>query len=209
MVTLLEVFIVEWKRCTACGVVKELSCFHRNICKKDGYHFQCKECRKIERQKYRAKTRQREAAYQRQYYAKNKEPYREYYRKNKEKLLRAQVDYARNRRMNDPVFKITENLRRRVRKVLVGDSKSASIMHLIGCSANELRCHIEKQFAVGMTWENYGDWHLDHVMPCASYNLADKEQQKECFNYKNLQPLWAVDNLRKGATISKHSCRPM
>jgi hypothetical protein len=56
-------------------------------------------------------------------------------------------------------------------------------------------------FTEGMSWDNYGEWHIDHILPCSSFDLADIEQQKICFNYKNLQPLWAEDNLRKGAKI--------
>ena len=57
---------------------------------------------------------------------------------------------------------------------------------------------IESQFVDGMSWDNHGEWHIDHIRPCASFDLTDPEQQKECFNYKNLQPLWAKDNLSKG-----------
>ena len=59
--------------------------------------------------------------------------------------------------------------------------------------------HIEKQFKPGMTWERYGEWHVDHIRPCASFDLTDPEQQTICFNYENLQPLWAIDNMKKGA----------
>ena len=52
-----------------------------------------------------------------------------------------------------------------------------------------------------MTWDNHGEWHIDHIKPCASFDLTDADQQRECFNYTNLQPLWAKDNLSKGAKI--------
>ena len=75
--------------------------------------------------------------------------------------------------------------------------KAKSTLELIGCSISELRAHIEAQFKPGMTWANHGKWHIDHIRPCASFNLTDPEQQRQCFNYKNLQPLWAEENLRK------------
>ena len=50
-----------------------------------------------------------------------------------------------------------------------------------------------------MTWKNYGEWHIDHIKPCSKFNLTDEEEQKKCFNYKNLQPLWASENTSKGA----------
>jgi len=74
-------------------------------------------------------------------------------------------------------------------------------MELVGCSIEELMKHIESQFTDGMSWENQGEWHIDHVRPCASFDLTDEQQQRECFHYTNLQPLWAEDNLRKRAKI--------
>jgi hypothetical protein len=74
---------------------------------------------------------------------------------------------------------------------------------LLGCTVQEAREHLEKQFKEGMTWENHGlyGWHIDHIIPCASFDLTDPDQQKKCFHYTNLQPLWAKENLIKGAKI--------
>ena len=72
-------------------------------------------------------------------------------------------------------------------------------MELSGCSKEELYTFLEAEFSEGMTWENYGKWHVDHIRPCASFNLEDVEEQKKCFHWTNLQPLWAVDNIRKGS----------
>jgi hypothetical protein len=69
----------------------------------------------------------------------------------------------------------------------------------------QLRQHLEAQFTDGMSWDNYGrdGWHIDHIRPCASFDLTDPEQQRQCFHYTNLQPLWAADNIRKGAVWSE------
>lgn len=80
-----------------------------------------------------------------------------------------------------------------------GKLKAATTMELVGCSADDLRAHLERQFTDGMTWGNYGDWHVDHVRPCSSFELTDPAQQRECFHWSNLQPLWAPDNLSKGS----------
>jgi len=74
-------------------------------------------------------------------------------------------------------------------------------MGLIGCSALELRRHIETLWLDGMSWDNYGlhGWHVDHIIPCAVFELADPVEQKQCFHHTNLQPLWAEDNLAKRA----------
>jgi hypothetical protein len=91
------------------------------------------------------------------------------------------------------------NLRRRIIEALNGNKKSAKTMELVGCSINFLRYHLETMFKPGMSWSNYGGWHIDHIRPCASFDLADPEQQRECFNYSNLQPLWGRENSGKGA----------
>lgn len=109
--------------------------------------------------------------------------------------------YYRDRRAADPSFSVKSNLYRRINHALNGTAKTDSTMLLIGCTVAELVVHIESQWLPDMSWENYAldGWHIDHIRPCASFDLLDPEQQRECFHYTNLQPLWAEDNLRKGA----------
>jgi hypothetical protein len=97
--------------------------------------------------------------------------------------------------------KIASNLRNRINLALCGKNKSESTMQLLGCTIPELLLYLELQFCVGMNWDNHGKdgWHIDHIRPCASFDLTDPEQQRKCFHYSNLQPLWAADNIRKGA----------
>jgi len=71
-------------------------------------------------------------------------------------------------------------------------------MKLVGCTSEDIRSWIENQFKPGMTWENI---ELDHMMPCASFDLTDTEQQKQCFHYTNLQPLFKHDNQSKSSKI--------
>lgn len=117
----------------------------------------------------------------------------------------AHRDYMRNymaeRAGNDIDFKLRGVLRARVRAAIVnnGGQKSHKTTKLVGCSVPKLRQHLEAQFTDGMTWDNHGEWHIDHIKPCASFDLTDEHQQLECFHYTNLQPLWARDNLSKGA----------
>lgn len=91
----------------------------------------------------------------------------------------------------------------RVRMALKGQDKATSTMLLVGCSIAQLKQHLEKQFQPGMSWDTCGEngWEIDHIRPCASFDLKDPEQQKACFHYTNLQPLWAIDNRRKGAKL--------
>jgi hypothetical protein len=107
--------------------------------------------------------------------------------------------YRRQRQASDPGYAAVRRLRRRLAKALKGSPKAASTLTLIGCSRSELRAHLESRFAPGMSWENRHLWHIDHIRPCASFDLTDPDQQAQCFHYLNLQPLWALDNIRKGA----------
>lgn len=98
----------------------------------------------------------------------------------------------------DNVFRIQENLRGRVYKALRGLSKkTARTIELLGCTIEELKIYISKLFRPSMSWDNYGMWHLDHIKPCSTFDLTKEDEQKKCFNYKNLQPLWADENLTK------------
>lgn len=108
------------------------------------------------------------------------------------------VSYSQVKRRRSLQARITTNLRRRLHKAVGGSvHKAATTMKLLGCSREVLLAHLEAQFQDGMTWENYGEWHIDHKRPCASFDLSDPEQQKACFHYSNLQPLWGIENLRK------------
>ena len=95
------------------------------------------------------------------------------------------------------------NLRSRVSHALSRNSKSDSTETLVGCSMNELRDHLESQFTAGMTWDNYGEWHVDHIKPCAMFDFSIDSHQFQCFHYTNMQPLWAIDNYKKGIKYEK------
>lgn len=101
-----------------------------------------------------------------------------------------------------PKGKLTNALRVRLGHALRGECKSIRTLDLLGCTVDELRVYIEGLWVEGMSWDNYGrdGWHIDHIKPCASFDLSDPAQQRECFHYTNLQPLWAKDNIAKGAT---------
>ena len=103
----------------------------------------------------------------------------------------------------DPKYLFTVRIRSNITGAIKKRSKikSDSALSLLGCSIDKCRKHLESQFAEGMSWDNHGvnGWHIDHIRPCASFDLSDPKQQSECFHYTNLQPLWAEDNLKKGA----------
>jgi hypothetical protein len=111
------------------------------------------------------------------------------------------VIYTRDRRKSDLEFKLRGDISSRTRSAIKrsGIKKTSKTIILLGCSIKELKFHLEKQFQEDMSWDNYGLWHIDHIKPCSSFNLLDPEEQKKCFHYSNLQPLWAKDNLSKSS----------
>lgn len=157
--------------------------------------------RKRERWKNDLEFREKEIAIARRWKEENLEKvkkYRKEYSANPEK--KSLRNRSRQERLKtNPAYKVEVNLRRRIIKALKGEAKSKSTMELLGCSHEKFIEYIEGQFEEGMTWENYGyrGWHLDHIIPCAAFDLTDPEQQKRCFHYTNLQPLWWKVNLAK------------
>ena len=106
------------------------------------------------------------------------------------------ADWKR-RYQTDPQFRLAQVLRCRLGVSL----KSGSAVRDLGCSVSDLKVYLEKQFQPGMTWANWSmdGWHIDHIVPLASFDLTDREQFLKACHYTNLQPLWAKDNLSKGA----------
>jgi len=186
------------------------------------YNIKHKEGKKKYNKKYYDSNKEEIIKYQKNYYKNHKEEkkeynkeYREnnkeelskkikiYYKENKSKINKKHNKYKVKRYSNDINFRIMEVLRSRLNKALKNNFKSAETIKLLGCSINELKQHLEKQFKKGMSWDNYGfhGWHIDHIIPCSSFDLNKLYEQEKCFHYTNLQPLWMNDNLKKGGKI--------
>jgi hypothetical protein len=138
-----------------------------------------------------------------QWKSKNKYPDGQRPKKSPEELKIARLiavrKYDKKRRKIDLKYRITKHLRTRLANTVrkQGTKKKARTEKLLGCSWEVFVNYIEKKFQPGMTWDNYGKWHLDHIKPMSKFNLVLKEEQLKCCNYKNLQPLWAKDNISK------------
>jgi len=181
---------------------------------------------KILKQKaeYREKNREKIREADREFRKNNKEKRvakdRAYYQNNKETILARNRIWNKNnrehlnridkkRRQTNPSYRILTNLRKYLNKKV--RSKSQTTIELIGCSPDKLRQHLEAQWTEGMSWDNYGvyikgepmKWHIDHIIPCDSFDLTDETEQAECFHYSNLQPMWGIDNIRKSNACSK------
>ncbi len=120
------------------------------------------------------------------------------------KKHRPQINRYRHDRMKtDSQYRLSNYLRSRIVCVLRKNTKLMSTIELLGCSLSELKKHLERQFTLGMNWKNYGfGWHIDHIKPCSKIDLSKQEEQRKCFHYTNLQPLWASENLKKGNKIA-------
>lgn len=161
------------KKCTLCQVVKERGDYYESKGCKDGLNGRCKQC-------IRSRVKKR-------------------WQGSKEKVN----SYVKRRKEYDPTFRLSVAMRSMVSSIVRKSTKNprAKTFELVGCSPEELRKHLESKFKDGMSWENYGrhGWHVDHIRPIASFSLEDEQQQRECFNWRNLQPLWASENYKKGA----------
>jgi hypothetical protein len=124
---------------------------------------------------------------------------KKWHKENKERIN----FLARERKRKNPSIRIKANLRKRL-STLVSKAiakKHSQTMDLLGCDIIFFLEYLQNKFTEGMTLENYGKWHLDHIIPCYYFDLIDIEEQKKCFHFTNIQPMWAIDNLRKNKHI--------
>lgn len=201
------------KLCKICKIKKELTEFHPCGKYKDKIYYrgECRDCNKIHfaeehkiaQKKYKSSTKGKEKRKLRR----NTDEYRAKARKydikrnlttdRKEKKHKNLMD----RLHNDPLYRLKHNMRNRVRNVFKSKKwhKDNSTADFIGCSLQELKKHIESKFTEGMSWENYGQWELDHIYPLSLCESSEEIFQK-C-HYTNLQPLWRIDNIKKSNKI--------
>lgn len=200
------------KTCSKCKIEKELELFSKDKNRKDGLKPQCKSCAKV----YREINNKYIQIYKKEYYiinkesiAKSQEEYRnknkdyiKEYNKNYKKLNREKIkEYEYNRLKTNQLYKFNHNVRNLISNSFKRNNnkfkKYTKTEIILGCTVLEFRNYIESKFTEYMTWENQGEWHLDHIKPLA---LAKTEKEViELNHYTNFQPLWAIDNLKKGA----------
>lgn len=191
------------KVCTKCKQTKAFTEFHKRSSTPCGLTSRCKVCRNASVKKWQQNNREKVKENGRKWAQTNREKVNALNRKRRKRPKYKKRRNARERERNntDPQFRLAKNLRSRLWYALKGKTKSASTMALLGCTVAYLIKHLESQFQPGMTWENQKEWHVDHMMPCASFDLEDPEQQKQCFHYTNLQPMWATENMSKNDKV--------
>lgn len=210
------------KECIKCKITKDLSCFPKDKRLISGYRSKCQTCLNEEQSIRRKNNIDKYKATRKLYYQANIEKMRaekiEYYKnhkkdkalydiqyreKNKEKIAAYKKEWDKKQMQDSIIYKIKKNLRRRVHHALNGKTKSFSTMKLIGCTPEYFKEYIESLFLENMSWDNYGEWHIDHIIPCFSFDLSIPEQQEKCFHYSNQRPLWKTDNLKRPKSIEQ------
>lgn len=183
-------------------------------------------------QKYPDRKRASQAAWTAKNEAALKDKRRAYYEENKESLKKANAEWRaanaermreyrkawlvlnptvakevrrkyKERKRLDPMFRLSSAMASGIRKSIYGGKGGREWEGLVGYSFSQLKHHLEKQFLPGMSWDNYGEWHIDHIIPISAFNFTSPKHIdfQRCWSLKNLQPMWAMDNIKKGATL--------
>lgn len=176
------------KKCVTCKLTLDIEHFYKNRSQYDGYNGRCKSCQK---------------KYSRKYVDTHQDKHAEWKAKWIQKRPDYWTEYSNKRLSTDPRYKLTKRLRTCVYMKLKnrGIKKDGSVFSSLDYKVDDLRKHLESRFLPGMTWENYGEWHVDHIIPDKAFNYSsmNDEEFRKCWSLENLQPLWAKDNLSKGA----------
>lgn len=187
------------KTCNKCLKIKPLEEFKIQKATKDGRSCYCKEClkpiiRACMKKRY-DKNREKLIKQVRDYQKNNIAKYKEYFKKYRQehktdiKIRRQKPKYKMIRNLSKRLGKIFKNLK--INKTNFSYSKS------VGCSSAKLKSYIESKFKPGMTWENHGKWHIDHIIPLSAFDLKNELTRPQANHYTNLQPLWAEENMSK------------
>ena len=161
------------------------------------YSSKCKECLKAIQRRYNKTHKEAISKSKAKYLKENKEQIKErkkFHTINKEQRL----EYSREWYKHN---KLSFSLRERTRKALITWKASPRIQGILGCTPKQFRQHIERQFKPGMTWDNYGEWELDPYFPISKANLDVLSVLLSVFNYRNVRPVWALENKSKGSKI--------
>lgn len=196
------------KTCSKCKIEKTLNCFCKQSDKKDGYSYNCNDCKK----KWRQENKQYISDLGKQYRTNNEDKVKTNNKKwrenNKRYILDKENDRQRNKIKNDPTFKLRKTVSRTVLIYLKknnSDKNGESITKYLSYTFQDLRDHLESQFDFHMSWENHGKyWHIDHIYPQSKlpYTSMEDENFKKCWDLNNLRPLEKIANIKKGNKIS-------
>lgn len=195
-------------------------CIHGHVAPRYSKSSKCTECFAILMRSEKRRARRREQRktpkareQDRQYKRKLRES-EDYLRKEREydRVRRSRPDHKEYRRRyeqmlreNSPEYRLRHSVGRALSKALLDGKGGSATFDIVGYSAEELKAHLERNFTTGMTWGNYGDWHIDHIIPVSAFNIetVDDMDFKRCWALANLQPMWASQNMSKGAKLTE------
>ena len=221
------------KQCKKCKQTKPLAEFNNLSSSKDGKQPKCKLCCNLyykqnkeriaikekeyrtnnafkisnTKKAYRERTKEQQKEYFQNYYKENKERIKQYYENNKNKISVTKRNYERKQEKENIQMKTAKRLRTRFYIAVRNRQKAGSAIRDLGCSVPEFLKYIEKLFEPGMSHENYGSWHYDHIRPLCSFDLTNRDQVLQAVHYTNIKPTWAKDNLGKSGKDRKLSIK--
>jgi len=188
------------KECTMCKEIFPLDNFY--LLGNGKYRPNCKPCCRETCKRYKANNKAKISDYNKQYKEENKESISEYNQRynieHRSEIQTRHTAYLKQRRHTNPAYKLRVNVMNRMKATLKGTRKCNKTLELLQCSVIQLKEWLEYQLTGTMTMENHGTiWHIDHVIPCSSFELTIPSEQELCFHWSNLQPLLSKDNLSK------------
>jgi len=226
---------MENKICNKCKQLKPITKFSKQKGSKDRLNCWCKDCHKEysqkryqqnskhinkQAQKYYQQNLEQNKKRNKKYYKEHHQEMSEYYKEHCQEISEYQKEYRKThhehrrsysrkyyckKRQEDVKFRLNENMRTAIWRSLKGNKAGKHWETLLGCTLNELQICMEKQFTEGMSWDNYGMWHIDHRIPISAFNFSSPEHLdfKRCWALSNLQPMWASENLRKSNKLTE------
>ena len=193
------------KTCTKCGESKLLSEYHKKKAGKYGRDSKCKLCKKAYNKKYRKSESAKKALKKYRETGKYIETKKKYEKSEAGKVTKKKYQtsekgrawyksWQKNRRQTDPSYKLHRNLRSGFHRWIKGNRKTCRTEQYVCCTYKELLDHLESQFEEGMTWENHGEWQIDHFKAQSRFDPTIEEEAFKCWHWTNLQPMWAEIN---------------
>jgi len=179
---------------------------HKIVIKHNNSQIYCSKFCKDEGRyrKYQQEHKKEIQEYKKIYKEKNKEKIKKY-RKNYRRIHKVQIKEYTKLYYQNKLHRLMKQLRGRLLLALNGRPKLETTLKLVGCSLEYLKQHLESQFSKDMSWKNhsFSGWHIDHIIPCSKFDLTNIEEQRKCFHYTNLQPLWCEENFKKHNRLLK------
>lgn len=196
------------KICSRCKEIKQLADFSKSGYA-DSLRTYCKTCAKgyysnwlkLNKEAKNQKTKQYKEVNKTQVRAYNlawQDSNREYTKQKRKDNRKLRAQYEREVLSKRPEYKMRQALRKRLKLALKSNKTSLKTLQILGCTMSFFKTYLESKFTEGMTWDNHGEWHLDHIKPLASFDLTKDSEILKAGHYSNIQPLWAIDNLKKG-----------